>query len=99
MTLIERIQLLKEDLQSDFFACLIEMQEVLKGLDTEKQFDILAVTVQIGYKSIITHHNKNKIPKEVVKQALNQGRHEPKEFLKLWQKGELENHFDGLPKP
>ena len=99
MTLIERIQLLKEDLQSDFFACLIEMEEVLKGLDTEKQFNILAATVQIGYKSIITHHNKNKIPKEVVKQALNQARHEPKEFLKLWQKGELENHFDGLPNP
>ena len=99
MTIIERIQLLREDLQSDFFACLVEMQEVLKDLDTQKQFDILAVTVQIGYKSIITHHNKNKIPKEVVKQALNQGRHEPKEFIKLWQKSKLENHFDGLPKP
>ena len=100
MDLLERINLLESDsIRNDFLACYLEMSDELEELSPDQQFNILAKVVEISYKSVITSHEKANIPKEVLKQAFNQGRYSKKEFIKRWQNGELDEIFNHLPSP
>lgn len=90
MELLERIDLLKSDkIKQDFIACLIEMSDILVGLDTDKQFEIISKTLELSYRSIITQHQRNKVPSDIIKLSLKQGRYKPIDFIKKWRDGDI----------